>query len=54
MKPTDQTELLNWNAMKIRTEKEDKIIKERMEEAWEKKVSKEFMNYGILACGVGS
>jgi len=31
MKPTDPVSLYNWEALNIRTEEEDKIIKERMD-----------------------
>ena len=37
MKPTDPTDLLNWEAMNIRTADEDEIIKKRMAEAWLRK-----------------
>ena len=33
MKPTDPTDLLNWEAMNIRTADDDKIIKERLDKA---------------------
>jgi len=41
MKPkNDENEIINWNAMKVRTKKEDKIIKEIMEKAWKKNYKK--------------
>lgn len=40
MKPTDPTDLLNVEALQIRTEKEDRIIKQRLAEAWLRKYNK--------------
>jgi len=37
MKPTDPTDILNWEATNITTPEEEKIIKERMAKAWLKK-----------------
>jgi len=37
MKPTDPTDILNVEAMTIRTKKDDEIIKKRLAKAWLKK-----------------
>jgi len=37
MKPTqNSTDIINWEAMAIRTKEEDAIIKQVMEKAWKK------------------
>jgi len=41
MKPSQNpTDILNWEAMNLRTEKEDLIIKKRLAEAWLRKYNK--------------